>query len=284
MAKLRKNLFTSAVLITLLVQAMGYIIPTDMRAGHGYIIPAGGSIGNGYVNPTGGRDGNVWQDAHATFYGDMNGGDTMQGACGYGNLHEQGYGLETAALSTALFNNGGTCGACFQLMCVNDPQWCNPHVRAITITATNFCPPNWVPAPDHWCNPPQKHFDLSMPMFAKLAQTKAGIIPVKYRRVSCQKRGGVKFELKGNPWWLTATVFNVGGAGDVTNVRIKGSSRNWIQMSRNWGQVWLATGNQLVGQSLSFLVTTSDGKTIELDNVAPANWQFGQTFEGRINF
>ncbi|KAM5581235.1 expansin-A23 [Rosa sericea] len=225
----------------------------------------------------------AWEDGAATFYGDMSGGETMQGACGYGDLFQQGYGLDTAALSTALFNNGLTCGACFEIMCVNDPQWCIPNAGTIKITATNFCPPNYDPHFYPWCNPPRKHFDLAMPMFVKLAIAKAGIIPVKFRRVPCAKTGGVRFELKGNPYWITATILNVGGAGDVTAVKIKGSNSDWLQMQRNWGQVW-QIGVNLVGQGLSFQVTTSDGKTVELDNIAPGNWQFGQTYEGKSNF
>ncbi|XP_038977814.1 expansin-A23-like [Phoenix dactylifera] len=222
-----------------------------------------------------------WHKAFATFYGDMSGKETMQGACGYGDLFKQGYGLKTAALSTALFNNGLTCGACFRLQCVNDPRWCAPGT--ITITATNFCPPNAAKPGNNggWCNPPRKHFDLSMPMFTKITKDyHAGIVPVRFRRVPCIKKGGVRFEIKGNPDWILVLMYNVGGAGDVKAMQVKGSRTGWITMTRNWGQNW-QTRRHLLGQSLSFRVTTSDGKMVQSDDVAPANWKFGQVFEGK---
>ncbi|XP_068654095.1 expansin-A22-like [Aristolochia californica] len=222
-----------------------------------------------------------WLEGHATFYGDMSGRETMMGACGYGNLFDQGYGLETTALSEALFNNGATCGACYEVKCYNDPQWCLRG--SVRVTATNFCPPNYSKPYENWCNPPQKHFDLSMPMFLKIAKYKAGIVPILFKRIPCVKVGGVKFELKGNPWFLMVVVYNVAGAGDVRALSIKGSSTNWMQMSRNWGQVWDVHA-QLLGQGLSFRVTTSNGRTVEADNVVPSNWQFGQHYEARVQF
>ncbi|KAL0355397.1 UNVERIFIED_CONTAM: Expansin-A23 [Sesamum radiatum] len=128
--------------------------------GISYVAAAVDRSKDGYIHGRG------WDRAHATFYGNIKGDETMQGACGYGNLFEQGYGLRTTALSTALFNNGAACGACFELMCTNAPQWC---IRGkIRVTATNFCPPDYTKTQDIWCNPPQKHFDLSLPMFLKL--------------------------------------------------------------------------------------------------------------------
>ncbi|XP_038678455.1 expansin-A23-like [Tripterygium wilfordii] len=222
-----------------------------------------------------------WFNAHATFYGDMSGKATMQGACGYGNLFDQGYGLETTALSYALFQNGATCGACYEIKCVNDPQWCYPKAGSITVTATNSCPPS--DKPPQWCNFPNQHFDLSMPMFVKLANYKAGIIPVQYRRVPCVKKGGIRYEITGNPYYIKVLVFNVGGDGVVRAVNIKGSKSVWSSMRRDWGQKWV-TNSQLVGQGLSFQVATSDGRMVTEYNVVPANWRFGQTFSGKINF
>ncbi|KAI3735608.1 hypothetical protein L6452_15115 [Arctium lappa] len=224
----------------------------------------------------------TWKEAHATFYGGSDGIDTMGGACGYADVMKEGYGEHNTALSTVMFNDGQTCGACYEIQCFNNSQWCKPDSAPITVTATNFCPPNPSQPNDDggWCNPPREHFDLSQPSFLLLAEYKAGITPVKYRRVPCVRQGGIKFTISGNPHFLLVLVWNVGGAGDVTGLEVKGDEGEWNKMSRNWGQKW-NIGSVLTGQSLSFKVHVSDGCVVECPNVAPKDWQFQKTYEGK---
>ncbi|KAE8689553.1 putative expansin-A17 [Hibiscus syriacus] len=216
----------------------------------------------------------TWLLAHATFYGGSDASGTMDG-----------YGTNTAALNTVLFNDGKSCGDYYQITCdaKKVPQWCLKG-KYITITATNFCPPNYT-LPNNsggWCNPPRPHFDMAQPAFETIAKYRVGIVPVLYRRVTCRRKGGMRFTINGRNYFELVLISNVGGAGEISKVWVKGSKTNkWESMLRSWGANWQSL-SYLNGQTLSFRVQVSNDKTRTALNVVPSNWQFSQSFKSNV--
>jgi len=160
------------------------------------------------------------------------------GACGYSDLYEQGYGVNNAALSTALFNDGASCGQCYAIICDSSKTGsCKPGNNWVVVSATNFCPPNDLPAVGDfpaggWCGPPRPHFDMSQPAWENIGIYSAGIIPVLYQRVKCWKSGGVRFTIAGFNDFYMVLITNVAGSGSIQSMAMKGSNTDWIPMYR----------------------------------------------------
>lgn len=103
---------------------------------------------------------------------------------------------------------------------------------------------------------------------------------IVYCRIKCRKEGGIRYTIGGSGIFISVLIRNVAGAGDIVGVKIKGSTTGWLPMGRNWGQNWHINAD-LKNQPLSFEITSSDGLTLTSYSVAPKNWEFGQTFEGK---
>lgn len=97
------------------------------------------------------------------------------------------------------------------------------------------------------------------------------------------KQGGVRFTMAGSEYFVLVLISNVGGSGSVKAVWVKGNATDRMPMSRNWGANWQSL-TALAGQSLTFGVTNTDGKTVVVPGVVPSWWKFGQSFTSSVQF
>ncbi|KAL9666251.1 hypothetical protein QQ045_000577 [Rhodiola kirilowii] len=217
--------------------------------------------------------GGDWELANAT--STLNGQDLA--GCGFENQTE--YQGKTVAVSTAMYTNGQMCGGCFEIRC-NGSSTCLPET--VHVTAAASCAASYFNATRNWCQEPNKHFELPTSIFTSISNDAWAVVPVQFRRVTCAREGGVRYRLAGSSSTVGVMVYNVGGTGDVVDVKIKGSATGWEEMINGDDQRWVTADkiSSLSGQSLSFRVTSSDGKVIDAMNVAPKDWKFGESYEG----
>jgi hypothetical protein len=65
-------------------------------------------------------------------------------------------------------------------------------------------------------------------------------------RVACNKSGGIRFTINGNPFFMLVIITNKGSAGDIQQVFVKGAyTGSWHPLSRNRGQNWQYSGMNL---------------------------------------
>ncbi|XP_066392338.1 expansin-A26-like [Miscanthus floridulus] len=190
-----------------------------------------------------------WTDGHATFYGGRDGsGTTDGGACGYKGELGKDYSALTVAVGPSLYSNGAGCGVCYELK------------GTVVVMATNQAPP---PVSGQ----KGEHFELTMLAFLKITEEKDGIMPITYRKVVCVRQGGIQYTITGNPHYNMVMVTNVGGAGDVVGLSVKGNKRvKWTPMKCCWGQLW-TTEVDLTGESLTFHVKTGDHRNFNTHSV-----------------
>ncbi|TVU48343.1 hypothetical protein EJB05_07977, partial [Eragrostis curvula] len=217
-----------------------------------------------------------WLSGTATFYGGADGSGTMGGACGYGNLYNDGYGVNNAALRTALFNDGASCGQCYVVICDRSKALGTYAV----VSATNFCPPNRSLPDGGWCAPSRPHFDMSQPAWENIGVYSAGIIPVMYQRVKCWRSGGVRFTINGCNYFELVLVTNMAGSGSVQEHGGEGHQHGVDADVQELGrQLAVERNARRTGAQLQrHLQSSTGGQSIVFQDVVPAWWQFGQTF------
>eukprot|EP00877_Chromochloris_zofingiensis_P008309 jgi/Chrzof1/3731/Cz13g06260.t1 len=126
--------------------------------------------------------------------------DNTQGSCRYGTDIPEFY----AAYPNVQEGFDGSCGRCFEVAC--DPtsfsdgfgEWqdrahvCHDVKKSVVVKIVDSCPcyqadNYW--SNKRWCCGDMQHIDLADNVFAQLADTKWGVIGLKWRQADCSRLG-----------------------------------------------------------------------------------------------
>lgn len=226
-----------------------------------------------------------YSKAVATWYGSPNGAGSDGGACGYTTTVSQSpINSMVAAGSSALFEGGKGCGACYMVKCTTDTNAaCSGNPVKVMIMDQ---------APELLQVP---HFDfggIAMGAMATdgngAALRNAGQFYIQYQRTDCNFRNPLKFKVDSgsNMQYMAVIVEYEDGKTDIKSVEVKESgSTAWEMMAESWGAVYKLDAGHDLAFPLSLRVTlNSGGNPIVAADVIPKEWAPGSTYAATSNF
>lgn len=175
-----------------------------------------------------------FQDGLITFYD-----ATGAGNCSFQPSPEN---LDVAAMNIGQYQDSAVCGACVE---IEGPKG-NLRVRIV-----DSCPD---------C-PTKGHLDLSREAFAKLADPIEGRVNVRWRMVTCDVQGPIRYHLKdgSSQWWTAIQVLN--HRLPVTKLEYWKNGA-WVNVKRESYNYFVEPAGMGTGP-IKVRVTASDGQTLE---------------------
>jgi len=175
-----------------------------------------------------------YQDGLITFYD-----ATGAGNCSYEPSPDN---LDVAAMNIGQYLNSAVCGSCVE---IEGPKG-NLRVRIV-----DSCPD---------C-PDKGHLDLSRSAFAKIADPVDGRVRVRWRTVTCDVKGPLRYHIKdgSSQWWTAVQVLD--HRLPVTKLEYRKNGA-WVNVKRESYNYFVEPQGMGEG-ALQVRVTAQDGQTLE---------------------
>ncbi|WP_257458604.1 expansin EXLX1 family cellulose-binding protein [Archangium lipolyticum] len=196
-----------------------------------------------------------YQDGLITFYNEADG----TGNCSFMASPQD---LDVAAMNIGQYQDSAVCGACVQ---IDGPK------GSLRVRIVDSCPD---------CST-KGHLDLSPSAFAKLAEPIQGRVNVKWRMVTCDVQGPIRYRFKdgSSQWWTGIQVLN--HRLPVTKLEYW-KNNAWVAVKRE-SYNYFVDPNGMGAGAIKVRVTASDGQTLE-DTLPAADPNNTSVIDGAAQF
>eukprot|EP00490_Sorites_sp_Unknown_P012101 CAMPEP_0114655042 /NCGR_PEP_ID=MMETSP0191-20121206/10837_1 /TAXON_ID=126664 /ORGANISM="Sorites sp." /LENGTH=700 /DNA_ID=CAMNT_0001870639 /DNA_START=19 /DNA_END=2122 /DNA_ORIENTATION=+ len=195
----------------------------------------------------------------ATVYGTGDGGN-----CGWGVVPQRifPYG-NIVAVGADLWNDGKSCGQCFEVECITGSNTNNCPIKTckntkVIVQAVDQCPE---------CD--NSHLDLSTKAFEAITASSGCIIDINFNAVPCPSEiGNIIVEGKGGSSKWHLEVFAKRPAEAVVGMAVRDDRNIWYECQHTTGQgFWLCNGGKPYSGNVDVRLTSSKGETLSTNNI-----------------